>query len=162
MKLLRSSEVTPTRQPLMGGLKSTGSSWAEKKKKSLAPSTEYPRMSLQRLIALEVLLFFKVRARVEKIHLDEAAKWLSGKLDFLVTLSMWDAVCLVSDSFDATQSPRKTQLSVKINGWIAHANRDGLDSIRGQISEWDTSGLEERYAVTKKILARTVEPRRVG
>jgi len=119
---------------------------------SLLPSPEYLRSALQRLIALEMLLVFRVRSRLEKGELNSTSLWLSGKLDFLVTLSMWDAVSLVSDSFDTDQCPRNIQLSVKINGWIARKVRDGLDSVRHHISSWDTSGLEERYKITKKLL----------
>jgi hypothetical protein len=61
-------------------------------------------------------------------------------------------VYLVSDSFNTDPCPRSIQFSVKINGWIARKVRDGLESVRDQVSAWDTLGLEERYVLTKKLL----------
>lgn len=123
---------------------------------SLTPSVSYLRESLHRLIALEILLVFRVRVRADKNQREEAAGWLAGKLDFIVFRKMWDAACLLSDSFDSTECRRTTQLAVKINGWLAHKNRDGVDHIHSEVSAWDVSGLEERYSIVKKLLLDTL------
>lgn len=119
---------------------------------SLTPSVDYIRNSLQRLIALEVLLVFKVRSRLEKSETNELANWLANKLKFLVLGERWESVCLVSDSFDCGGCTRSIQLDVKIDGWLAHKNRDGIDRIEEEVSAWDVSGLDERYVVVKKLL----------
>jgi hypothetical protein len=119
---------------------------------SLVPSVGYLQDSLQRLIALEVLLVFRVRSRLEKSDTNVTASWLATKLDFLVQHSMWDSVSLISESFEGSRCRRSIQLSIMINGWLARKNRDGLDSIRQEVSVWDVSGLNKRFVVLKKAL----------
>jgi hypothetical protein len=119
---------------------------------SLTPSVSYLRGSLQRLIALEILLVFRVWARLEKSQIEDAANWLNTKLEFIILREMWEPACLISDSFDDTECKRSTQLNIKINGWLAHKNRDGIDRINREVSAWDVSGLNKHYSVTKKLL----------
>lgn len=119
---------------------------------SLAPSIEYLQRSLQRLIALEVLLVFRVWSRLEKGDLNDAASWLSKKLQFVIENNMLDAACLMADSFDGSQCHRKIKLDIEISGWSAHKTRDGLSGIADEVSAWDVSGLDQKYVITKKLL----------
>jgi hypothetical protein len=119
---------------------------------SLGPTVEYLRTSLQRLIALEVILLFQVVSRIEKNRLDAAAEAVSDKLEFCVTRRMWEAACLISDSFDDTKCKREIQLAIRVNGWLAHKFSDGIDRIRNEVFFWDVSGLHEKYVIIKDLL----------
>jgi hypothetical protein len=125
---------------------------------SLIPSADYMRASLQRLIALEVMLLFQTLSHIEKSRLDQAAASVADKLEFCVARQMWEAACLISDSFDDALCKRDIQLEIKINGWLAHKSRDGLDNIRSQVSSWDVSGLHEKYAIAKSLLLDELTP----
>jgi hypothetical protein len=122
----------------------------------LAPSVTYLQAALQRIVALEILLVFGVISRLEKSMINGIASWLASKLEFLVQREMWEAACLIADSFDGAACKRNIELAIKVNGWLAHKNRDGLDSISKELSSWDVSGLHERYALVKGLLLDTV------
>jgi hypothetical protein len=124
---------------------------------TLAPSVRYVQESLQRLIALEVLLVFKVGSRIEKQLKDAAAEWLVGKLDFLVSREMWQSVCLIVDSFDGIGHKRDVELSVKINGWLGHKNHDDTDGV-SSCGCWRTSRhTEPRREGTRQLVMMTPE-----
>jgi hypothetical protein len=123
---------------------------------SLAPSAEYLQNSLQRLIALVVLLTFRIWSRLEKSELDAAAGWLAGNLSLLVSRRMWTAVCLISRKFSDVSCRRNIQLSVLVNGWLAQKKRDGIASIVDEVSSWDVSGLESRYRILKATLLDSI------
>jgi len=123
---------------------------------SLAPSAEYLQSSLQRLIALVVLLTFRIWSRLEKAELDEAAGWLGGNLNFLVSRGMWTSVHLISSRFSDVNCLRSTQLLVQVNGWLAQKKRDGISSIVDDVDSWDVSGLEFRYSIIKAALLDSI------
>jgi hypothetical protein len=119
---------------------------------SLVPSLKYLRSALQRMIALETLLISKAVSHIDKDSGDKMGSWLAGNLDLVAHKGMWDAACLIANSFDGTHCRRDIGLEVTIGGWLAHKNRDGIDCIRDSVNAWDISGLSEEYEVTKKLL----------
>ena len=99
-----------------------------------------------------MLLVFKVGSRIDKAQTNYVANWLANKLEFLILGGRWESVRLISDSFNGAECKRMTQLDVKIGGWLAYKNRDGIEQIKTEVSGWDVSGLDERYFVIKKLL----------
>ena len=125
---------------------------------SLIPDINYLRVSLQRLIALEVMLLFRVISHIEKTRLDAAAGSVSEKLEFCVKHRMWEAAHLISDAFGDTQCMREIQLNIKVNGWLARKFIDGIDNVRGEVTSWDVSGLNEKYSIIKDLLLDQLTP----
>jgi hypothetical protein len=123
---------------------------------SLVPSTEYLQVSLQRLIALSVLLTFRVWSRLEKKEIDVAAGWLGGNVELLVSRRMWTSVCLISRKLADVNCRRSTKLAIQISGWLARKKRDGVESIESEVIAWDVSGLEGRYKVIKDSLLDSI------
>jgi hypothetical protein len=119
---------------------------------SLIPTPDYLKTALQQLIALEALLTCKVVSHIDKQEADEAAAWLAGRLEWAIHKEMWDAACLISDSFDDARCKRSTQLKIRVNGWLAHKNREGISRIRDDVIAWDVSGLSEEYGMLRKAL----------
>jgi hypothetical protein len=119
---------------------------------SLIPTVEYLKAAMQQMIALEVLLTCKVISHIDKQNADEAASWLAWRLDWVVRKELWYAARIIADGFDGARCKRDTQLRVQANGWLAHKNCDGLDSIRDQVETWDVSGLSRKYQMLKSLL----------
>lgn len=129
---------------------------------SLIPTRAYLKSALQQLIALEVLLVYKVISHIDKLYADQAAGWLSGRLEWMVRKELWDAACLIADSFQGTNCKRSTLLRVQVDGWLAHKKRDGLDSVRNDVETWDVTGLSKKYEIYKKVLLDQFEEKHVA
>lgn len=125
---------------------------------SLSPSVEYLQTSLQRLVALEILLTFHVWSRLHKDQLDKASQWLAGNLDFLISRKMWYSVSLIANQFGNVQCQRTIKLNVQVNGWLARKKQEGLMSIKDDVSLWDVSALEPKYRLIKNLLLDSVKP----
>jgi hypothetical protein len=119
---------------------------------SLVPSSDYMKTALQRLIAFEALLVFKVLSHIDKQAADAMAAWLATQLDLAVHTERWEASCLIADSFSGVKCMRKTELKILVSGWLAHKNRDGVDRIKQEVNAWDVSSLHGDYRTLKKIL----------
>lgn len=123
---------------------------------SLVPSVGYLRSSLERLVALEILLTFRVWSRLDKNQLNEAAGWLGGQVQRLVSRKMWTSVCLICQEFNDISCRRSIQLSVQVDGWLARKKRDGIVVIQEEVSSWDVSALDARYKTLKGLLLDSI------
>jgi hypothetical protein len=119
---------------------------------NLMPTADYLRAALEQLLALEALLTCKVLSHIDKSQAEQVASWLAYRLEWVIQKEMWEAACLIAESFDEVRCKRTTQLMIKVNGWLARKYRYGIDGVRGEVESWDVSGLGDKYRMFKRAL----------
>jgi hypothetical protein len=82
-------------------------------------STTYVQESLERLIALGLMLVCSVWTRLYKAEKSVSASWLSSSQEDLIRRELWLAAHLISHSVKQASLPRKDGLALQVNGWLA-------------------------------------------
>jgi hypothetical protein len=113
---------------------------------------EYAYESLERLVALGLLMTYAVWMRLYKTEKDEGALWLEFNQNELISRKLWLAANLISLSVKLPDVQRSTALRVQLNGWLARKRLHGHHDIENEVRAWDISGLSSIYAIKKSML----------
>ncbi|MFI9571425.1 hypothetical protein ACIG5D_08345 [Microbispora rosea] len=113
---------------------------------------EYVQAALDQLLTIGVLL--AVSAGI-KLHTAQAQAFIS-KLQAIsyetLLRRQWrvtEKMCRFGSSISITA---QDAVLFTVNGWIARARLNGPESIREEVSKWDTSALAHRYRLAKSCL----------
>jgi hypothetical protein len=113
---------------------------------------EYAYESLERLVALGLLMTYAVWMRLYKTERDEGALWLEFNQDELISRKLWLAANLISLSVKLPDVQRSIALRVQLNGWLARKRLHGHHDIENEVRAWDISGLSSIYGIKKSML----------
>jgi hypothetical protein len=110
----------------------------------------------QELLALGLILSCAVGSKLYKESglfartAEEAVRDLAGK-------QVWYACSAVSSYALSCRPKRADQLRLQVRQWLARRETEGLDSVRAEIENWDTSGLDQSISHYKYLLLEDTE-----
>lgn len=118
---------------------------------------EYLDWVLQELLALGQILVFAVG---KKLHRKEDALFTSLALNATQNHSKkraWHASKALCEYTLSCRLSRKDEMSTRVRYWLSKKESEGLEEIRSEIEEWDTSGLDARISHCKPVLLDDVD-----
>lgn len=125
---------------------------------SLEISSEYLDQALERLLALGVLLSFRVRHKIfRRDDFEETSSWISAQQFTFLTDEHFGAAKQVATSACELDLVQINHLMMRVNGWIARMRLEGVDCCRREIETWDTSALSANFRAAQQVLLRNDE-----
>jgi hypothetical protein len=82
----------------------------------------------------------------------DAASWLVSRQGVASYYEMWVTVQEISRAMRHVRAKRATTCMAEVYGWLARIHLDGRPSVVEEVSEWDISGLEPRFAIYQQCL----------
>ncbi|MEU6275778.1 hypothetical protein ABZ871_25700 [Streptomyces populi] len=118
----------------------------------LAVDGEYFAVAVQNLLALGVMLVVEIGRRLHKKHTDSLNSNLLFKAELALKRNAWHISLALSKYLQVSRLDRKQQLTTQVINWVARKELFGLDDVREELTEWDTSGLSEEFSHFRDVL----------
>lgn len=121
---------------------------------SLPVSEEYLDAAIDQLDALGTLLAIGAWAKLYSEGSELAYAFMSERSQQLMYIGRWNPVkciCGIGIKLDGKTAKQRCEV-FKVNHWLAIKRLDGLDRIKGEINEWDTSALDPVFPFVKSVL----------
>ncbi|MFE3017821.1 hypothetical protein [Streptomyces sp. NPDC059256] len=113
---------------------------------------QYFAEGVQGLLALGILLSADVAGKLHKREARELSSVLIRISDIAVRRKAWSVVEALSAYLLRGDLNRGVHLRAQLLSWTARRGKYGPDAIRGEVEEWDVSGLSEEFVHCKKVL----------
>ncbi|MEU7556778.1 hypothetical protein [Streptomyces eurythermus] len=107
---------------------------------------------LQELLALGYILTCSVGS---KLHKSEDRQFTSSAIATIHDLSVkraWRSCSAVCEYAISRNLTRSSEMDVRVRSWLSRKETHGIESIRKEVEEWDTSGLSLEISHRKAIL----------
>ncbi|MFJ1606789.1 hypothetical protein ACIOHS_25975 [Streptomyces sp. NPDC088253] len=111
----------------------------------------------QELLALGLILGCAVGAKLHKKENDLFRLTAVSVARELATKRAWHACAAICTYALSCHPNRADEVQLRVRRWLARREIDGIDSVRAEIEEWDTSGLDQSLSHYKPILLKDTE-----
>ncbi|MGV9426437.1 hypothetical protein ACWDO7_19380 [Streptomyces sp. NPDC003656] len=113
---------------------------------------EYLRQAINQIAALGNLVILR-----SWLHLFPQQNFLATGLPYLyldnfIERGYWSAVGKIADEMKSVKNDFDVKIRCRLYAWLARKNVHGVESIRSELEEWDTSALKSEFAFCKAIL----------
>lgn len=118
----------------------------------LSIDEEYLREAINQITAFGNLVILRAW-----LHLCPRQTFLSMGVPYLYLDDFLDrgyyaAVCKMADEMKGVKNDFDMKIRLRMYEWLARKNIHGLEAIRAELEEWDTSALKSEFAFSKAIL----------
>ncbi|MGW3375155.1 hypothetical protein [Streptomyces hydrogenans] len=123
----------------------------------LTVDEEYLNRVLQELLALGYVMVSAVGA---KLHKGDSAAFDRGMVGAIESLAMkrtWRACAALCQYALSRKLTRSREMMVTVRSWLARREIYGIESIRQEVEQWDTSGLSRKISHCKPVLLREAD-----
>ncbi|MFG2932583.1 hypothetical protein [Streptomyces achromogenes] len=118
----------------------------------LKVDAEYFSAAVQNVLALGVVVLTDVACRLSRDSKGKLHLALLFNADMAVKRNAWHAALAISKYLLSRRLRRADQLRAQLINWVARKKIYGIDDIRSEVEEWDTSGLADEISHYKAVL----------
>ncbi|MFI9584030.1 hypothetical protein ACIHCQ_19790 [Streptomyces sp. NPDC052236] len=118
----------------------------------LTVDEEYLDRVLQELLALGHILTCATGSKLHKSEEENFASATVATIQNLSAKSAWRACSAVCKYALSRNLARSSEMNVRVRSWLSRKEIHGIESIRKEVEEWDTSGLSKGISHCKAVL----------
>ncbi|WSB85736.1 hypothetical protein OHA60_19225 [Streptomyces cellulosae] len=154
----KTSEVFQRRNALIHTHGSVNSTYASKVKNAAPLGTPlqidegYLRQAIDQITAFGNLVLLRtwLHLRPQQTFMAAGAPYLY--LDEFLDRGYYAAVHKMADEMKGLKNDLDFKIRLRIYGWLAKKNLLGLEAIKNEVEDWDTSALKSEFAFSKAVL----------
>lgn len=124
---------------------------------ALNTGEDYLNSAIQRILALGLCLVYSVWRKLHPKGAKSAADWVVDRQETLAYDEVWLTVGEIAHYLKGARARRRTEYLSQVLGWLARRELHGADSIRDEVSDWDTSGLDVVFEIYRNCLLGNME-----